>query len=131
MTVLPQQNCVLITVSGGGTTEDYATVAGSVTAKWTGNVGSYVSRKTRVAFNASGSLNRVTEIHLIIPGDMGPEFSLQSGDVVTWTQFNPVDQSTVTYTGKVQGYVTPANLTSLPNYVDITLENVRAVAPTI
>ena len=130
MTTLPQQNAILVSVAGGAVTEDYNAAGGSPITKWTGSVGAYVKRKSISNFNAAGELNRQTIVNLIIPGDMEPAYSLNTGDVVTFTQFNPVDQTTDTYTGKVQDYVTPANLTSLPNYVDIALERVRVISLT-
>lgn len=125
-TSLPQKNAKLLSIAGGGLSEDYNRAAGAPAPKWQGSVGAYVKSRIVSNFNASGRLDRIEAIDIIIPGDLIPAVTLAAGDTVTYTQFDPIVQEDTTFTGKVQSFSTPADLPSLPNYLKIALEDVVA-----
>lgn len=121
MGLLPQSNARLLTITRGGTTEDYDSPAGSPITVWRGNWDAYVQQKIRSNFNDQGRLDRVLEVTLIIPADLPVQ--VEPGDIVTYVAGNA--DSPTTLAGRVQAFADPSFLPTLSDYYTIALEEVN------
>ena len=121
MTLLPQSNARLISVSRGGLTEDYDRPAGSNSPVWQGNMDAYVQQDIVSNFGDRGELNRVLKVTLFISGDI--PITVRAGDTVVYEAGNP--NNPVTLAGRVQTVGTPAFLAMLPDYYKCALEEIE------
>jgi hypothetical protein len=116
--MLPQSNASLLAVYRGGFSEDYDRPAGSTTPIWQGNIDAYSQRRIVSNFNASGELQRVLEVTLIISGDL--PITLEPGDTLTYAVGNP--DAPTTLAGRIQTFTNPAYLAQVPDYYKCALE---------
>lgn len=123
MVMFPQSNARLLAIGRGRLSEDYDRAAGAETVIWSGNTDSYVQTNILSMLNGQGTLDRILNTTIIIPGDLPVD--IQAGDVLTYASGDP-DTATV-MSGTVQSFITPAELPSLPDYFKVTLEQVQAV----
>jgi hypothetical protein len=76
---LPMPNATLMKVSGGGTSEDYDSPAGSDTTKWTGLEGVYLNEATERRGGAEASSIVITR-SVIVLADVSVDWKI--GDTV-------------------------------------------------
>lgn len=123
MTPFPQSNARLTQVAREGFTEDYDRPEGTQDPVWLGNIDAYIQRKYVSGFNDKGELNRSLMITLYIAGDL--PVRLQEGDTVTYIVGDP--NSPTPMQGRIQGFINPAELASMPDYYKCTMEEIGAV----
>lgn len=119
--MIPQTNAQLISVSRGGFTEDYDRGAGSNTPVWQGSMDCYIQRKVVSNFNDRGSLDRMLEVTLYVPGDL--PVKLEPGDTVVYEAGNPNNPDTLA--GRIKTFSDPAYLAMLPDYYKCALEEIN------
>lgn len=83
VTYLPQANATLLSINGGGASEDYDAVEGADAVKWQGSADAYV-KETITGRIEGGVLNKVKDTRLVIPGDLEPPVKLATGNTVTY-----------------------------------------------
>jgi hypothetical protein len=124
---LPQTNATLIFIGKVTQTENYTEEAQEPKGVWTGEVDAYVKRRIVASLNESGELNRRQTTDIIIPSDLEPTVTIESGDTIQFRQWDPVATEFRTYQARAQTFETPMDLPSLPNYMKVALEQVEAI----
>lgn len=91
--LLPQRNAILLAVTRGGASEDYATNAGGGSSNLLGNTFDAYVGERRTTFAEAQALNRATISYAIVPGDTRVDFV--QGDVLTFERRGVTFERTV------------------------------------
>lgn len=83
---LPQSNARIIQVNSSGSSEDYDKAQGNGNSKWIGDREAYVLEQWKTIYSQSeGGQSRNKRVTMYIPLDMVDNWSLKTGDFVTYT----------------------------------------------
>lgn len=116
MTPLPQVNCTLTAVQGGGTTHDYRRSSTAVD-KWAGESGAFVNERLVSKFNSGGAEDRIQRITLYVDGDLPVD--LKMGDTVVYVYEGNL------YSARVGKMASP-RMPGVPSYSTLDLEEIDA-----